>query len=84
MDRTELKARIAFKKSALEKLRAAYLALIDGRVKSYSIDDRSLTRFDLDTLKDEIDEMEHELDELEALLAGKRPRKAFGIVPRDW
>ncbi len=84
MDSTELKARIAFKKEALTKLRKAYLALIDGRVKSYSIDDRTLTRFDLNVLKDEIDEMEKELDELEALLSGKRPRKAFGIVPRDW
>lgn len=84
MDITELKARIAFKKSALEKLRAAYIALIDGGVKSYSIDDRTLTRFDLKDLKDEIEETEKELDELEALLEGKRPRKAFGVVFRDW
>lgn len=84
MDITELKARIAFKKSALEKLRAAYIALIDGGVKSYTIDDRTLTRFDLKDLKDEIEETEKELDELEALLEGKRPRKAFGVVFRDW
>lgn len=84
MDRTELKVRIAFKQSALEKLRAAYLALIDGGVKSYTIDDRTLTRFDLKDLKDEIEETEKELDELEALLEGKRPRKAFGVVFRDW
>ena len=24
------------------------------------------------------------MDELEAQLKGRRPRKAFGIVPRDW
>lgn len=29
-DKTELKARLEFRKKALEKLRAAYLALLDG------------------------------------------------------
>lgn len=81
---TEIKARIAFRTSALEKLYAAYLALVDGGVKSYVIDDRELTRFDVDTLKDEIEAMEKEIDDLQALLEGKRPRKAFSIVPRDW
>lgn len=84
MDKTEITARIDFRKTALEKLRAAYLALVDGGVKSYTIDDRTLTRFDLPKLKDEIEEMEDELDALEALLAGKRPRKAVGVVIRDW
>lgn len=84
MDKTELNARIAFKKAALEKLRAAYLALLDGGVKSYRIDDRELTRFDIDKLKDEIEQMEKELDDLMNMLNGKRPRKAFGVIPRDW
>lgn len=84
MDRTELQARLAFRKSALEKLRAAYLALIDGGVKSYTIDDRELTRFDIDKLKSEIEAMEKEVDTLEAMLAGGRARKAFGVLPRDW
>lgn len=84
MDRTELQARIAFRKSALEKLRAAYLALIDGGVKSYTIDDRELTRFDIDKLKNEIEAMENEVDSLEAMLAGGRARKAFGVIPREW
>lgn len=83
-DVTELKARLEFWKSALAKLRAAYLALVDGGVKSYTIDDRQLTRFDLPSLKDEIKEAEKKVDELTALLSNKRPRKAFGIIPRDW
>ena len=83
-DVTELKARLEFWKSALSKLRAAYLALVDGGVKSYTIDDRQLTRFDLPSLKDEIKEAEKKVDELTALLSNKRPRKAFGIFPRDW
>lgn len=83
-DLTELKARLAFKKSALEKLQKAYLALIDGGVKSYMIDDRQLTRFDLPVLKKQIDALEDEIDELEALIEGARPRRAFGIIPRDF
>lgn len=84
MDKTEIKARLEFWKSALTKLRDAYLALVDGGVKSYTIDDRQLTRFDLPSLKDEIEEAEKKVDELTALLSNKRPRKAFGIIPRDW
>ena len=81
---TEIKARINFRTKALDKLYEAYLALVDGGVKSYTIDDRTLTRFDINGLKDEIDAIEKELEELNALLEGKRPRKAFGIIPRDW
>lgn len=84
MDKTEINARLDFWKSALSKLRAAYLALVDGGVKSYTIDDRQLTRFDLPSLKDEIKEAEKKVDELTALLSSKRPRKAFGVIPRDW
>ena len=84
MDKTEIKARLEFWKSVLSKLRAAYLALVDGGVKSYTIDDRQLTRFDLPSLKDEIKEAEKKVDELTALLSNKRPRKAFGVIPRDW
>lgn len=83
-DMTEIKARLAFRKSAIEKLRTAYLALLDGGVKSYMIDDRQLTRFDIDTLKDEIDEMEQEIDQLAAILNGKSRRKSVGVVIRDW
>lgn len=84
MDKVELRARLDFWQSALSKLRAAYLALVDGGVKSYVIDDRELTRFDLPDLKDEIEDAEKKVDELTAELNGRKPRKAFGIVPRDW
>ena len=67
-DKIELQSRLAFWKSALEKLQNAYLALIDGNVKSYRIDDRELNN----------------VDELTALLGNQRPRKAFGVIPRDF
>ena len=50
-DMTDVKIRLNFWRSAYEKLTAAYTALVDGRVKSYTIDDRQLTRFDLGTLE---------------------------------
>ena len=53
-------------------------------MKSYMIDDRQLTRFDIPDLKNEIEECEAKIDELTAALEGKRPRKAVGILPRDW
>lgn len=83
-DRTELRARIEFKKSALEKARAAYLALLDGNVASYTIGSRSLTRLDLDKLKAHIEALEKEVDSLEMQLRGGKPRKAVGIIQRDW
>ena len=84
MDITELKARLDFWKQTLSKLRTAYLALLDGGVKAYTIDDRSLTKFDLPDLKKQVEEAEAKVDELENLLKNKRPRKAFGVIPRDW
>lgn len=83
-DKVEIKARLEFRKEALKKLRAAYLALVDGGVKSYNIDNRMLTRLDLPALKKEIADAEKEVDALSAQLNGRRSRKAFGIVPMDW
>ena len=83
MDKVELRARLEFRQKSLSKLRKAYLALLDGGVKSYTIDDRQLTRFDLPDLKNAIEQMEEAVDVQEAPRKGRRPRKAFGIVPRD-
>ena len=80
----ELRARLDFWQAALKKLRKAYLALVDGGVKSYMIDDRQLTRFDLPALQKQIEEAEAKVDELENLLSGQRPRRAVGVLPRDW
>lgn len=83
MDRTELQARITFRRAALTDLRKAYLALVDGQVQSYTIGSRNLTRLDITKLKEEINAMEKELDSLEALASGGRRRKAVGVIPRD-
>lgn len=83
-NRTELKARLAFWKSALKKLREAYLALLDSGVKSYKIGNEELTRLDLTTLQKRIEEAEARVDELTALVNGGSSRRAYSVVPMDW
>lgn len=68
----------------ITKLTDAKLKLLDGGVKSYAIDDRSLTRFDLDKLTAEIDDAVRKQAEYDAILHGRSPRKAVGVVPRDF
>lgn len=82
--KTEIRARLTYWKGVYEKLQSAYVALIEGGVKSYMIDDRQLTRFDAPDLLKQMEKIEEKIDELEALLAGRGPRKAVGIIPRDW
>lgn len=84
MDKTEIKSRLEFHKAAAEKLRTAYIALVDGGAQSYSIGSRSLTKFDLEKIHSEIKEHEKAIGELSALLNGGKRRKAVAVVPRDW
>lgn len=82
--RADLEIRLNFHKTAAEKLRAAYIALVDGGVQSYSIGSRSLTRLDISKIMSEIKSHEDAADELELLLKGGKRRKAVGVVPRDF
>lgn len=84
MNRTVIQQRLAFHQSALEKLQTAYVKLVEGGVQSYTIDDRSLTRFDLPKLMEEIREEERIVDELTELLNGGKRRRAFAVLARDW
>lgn len=78
------KAMYEYYTKLIEKLTDAKLKLLDGGVKSYTIDDRSLTRFDLDKLTAEIDDAVRKQAEYDAILNGRSPRKAVGVVPRDF
>lgn len=80
----ELSARLEFRRAALEASRTAYIALLNGQVKSYAIGSRNLTRLDLPQLEDTIRKLEKECDEIEGALNGRRPRRAVGVVARDW
>lgn len=80
----ERRAKLEFHRSALASLRAAYLALVDGGVQSYSIGSRSLTKLDLSKIMDEIKVHEKAVNELEQIIASGKRRWAVGVVPRDW
>lgn len=84
MDRARIQQRLEFWENQLDKLMEAYTRLIEGEVKSYQIDDRRLTKFDIPSIRKAIDEAEKKVDMYEALLNGQKPRKAFGVLPRDW
>lgn len=84
MKKAEMQADLDFHKAAKQSLQAAYLALADGGVQSYSIGSRSLTKLDLSKIREEIAEHDKAIHELTAALSGGRRRKAVGIVPRDW
>lgn len=59
--------------------------LSESGVQSYSIGSRSVSRYQISAdIKAQIEDLENERDELENLLAGRKPRKAFGVVPKDW
>ena len=84
MDKTVIKYRLEWRVQTLEKLYKAYEALVETGVKSYQMDDRTLTRLDLPALSAEISKLEDEVDQLDSLLDGAKPRKAWAVVPRDW
>ena len=81
---TDMRIKIEFHRKAVVSLREAYLALIDGGVQSYTIGSRSLTKFDLGDIMEEIKGHEKAINELEAALSGRKRRKAVGVIPRDW
>ncbi len=82
--KTEAKALYDYYDKLITKLTKAKLALVEGGVKSYTIDGRSLTRFDLDTLSREIEDAVRNRAKYAAIMNGKRARKAFGVIPRDY
>ncbi len=81
-----VKAKLEIKKQRL----AAYLAreteMLTGGVQSYGIGSRNLSRYqtDLANVRAAIKELEQEIAELEQQLSGRAPRKAVGVIPRDW
>ena len=78
-----LKKRLEMKQTQLDAAYTAYTELLKGGVQSYTIGSRNLTKFDLPKLEDTISKLESEIEILEGQIAGRKPRKAFGVVPRD-
>ena len=84
--REDIKAELAVKKARLERYYNREAEMLDGGVQSYGIGSRNLARYntDLSQIRAAIKELEAEVARLEGLLTGQKPRKAVGVVPRDW
>lgn len=71
------------KKIRLEMYYKAEEAILGG-AQSYSLGSRNLTRANLSEIRKMIDQLEDEIDQLAAKVSGRKPRKAFAVVPRDF
>ncbi|KUO72702.1 MAG: chemotaxis protein [Desulfosporosinus sp. BRH_c37] len=60
--------------------------MLSGGVQSYGIGPRNLARYntDLSVIRTAIKELKQEITELESELIGGKPRRAVGVVLRDW
>lgn len=86
MNKAEIEKRIAEKRERLACYLAREKEMLSGGVQSYGVGTRNLARYntDLSTVQKAIKELENEIKELEALIAKQKPRRAVGVVPRDW
>lgn len=83
----DIKTKLAQKQKRLEAyLQREELMLSPDGVQSYGVGSRNAQRYttDLGEIRKAIEELESEIEELEGQLSGKAPRKAFGVIPRDW
>lgn len=84
--RETIKLQLETKRSRLALYLKREAEMLDGGVQSYGIGSRNLARYntDLSTIRAAIKTLEEEIELLEGELNGQRPRKAVGVVPRDW
>lgn len=54
-----------------------------GGVKSYTIGDKQLTRYDLSSIAKQIDYCLEKIDEYDRFLRGKSVRKKGNVIPTD-
>ena len=78
-----LQTKLEIKTEQLENAYAAYTALLQGGVQSYSIGSRNLTKLNLKELEDTIEKLEKEVEIMQGELTGHKRRKAFGAIPCD-
>jgi len=86
MQTTQIKEKLESAKKRLDLYYKREAEMLDGGVQSYGIGSRNLARYntDLGTIRAAIKQLEDEIAALEGALNGQRPRKAIGVVPRDW
>lgn len=83
MTRSEAREYYNYYSELVLQLMEAKKQLLSGGVKSYTIGDRSLTRFDVNILTKELDDAIKKKEEYAAIMNGRKPRKAVGVIPRD-
>ena len=86
MTQTTLQERLEIAKTRLDLYIKRETEMFDGGVQSYGLGTRNVTRYntDLAQIRAAIAELKKEIASLEGQLAGQKPRKAVGVVPRDW
>lgn len=86
LTKTQIKRRLDKVNERLELYYGKERALLgEGGIQSYTIAGRTISRYQYSSnIKTQIEQLENERDELENLLAGIKPRKTIGVVPRDW
>lgn len=84
--RTEIETLLSSKRARLDLYIKREAEMLDGGVQSYGLGTRNVTRYntDLGQIRAAIAALEKEIASLEAQLGGEKPRKAVGVVPRDW
>lgn len=84
--RATIEAELTAKRNRLELYLKREAEMLDGGVQSYGIGSRNLARYntDLSQIRAAIKQLEGEIANLEGALNGQKPRKAVGVVPRDW
>lgn len=82
----EIEKDLEGKRKRLELYLKREAEMLDGGVQSYGIGSRNLARYntDLNGIRDAIKQLEGDITALDGALDGNRPRKAVGVVPRDW
>ncbi len=84
--RTIIESELATKRERIALYLKREAEMLDGGVQSYGIGSRNLARYntDLGAVRAAIKELEADIETLEGSLNGQKPRKAVGVVPRDW
>ena len=78
--REQIEYQLSIKRNRLELYLKREAEMLDGGVQSYGIGSNT----DLGSIRAAIKQLEADIEALEAALNGEKPRKAVGVVPRDW
>lgn len=84
--RKAIESELEIKRTRLNLYYKREAEMLDRGVQSYGMGSRNLARYntDLGQIRIAIKELEDGIKELEGNMSGSSPRKAVGVVPRDW